>query len=105
MLYLQLQYWVQGMKQITFREDEIRGKSIKARYGAINEQSTTEFTYTVKNLLPYTYMEAQICVINTYYVSAPSSVVAFVTSRGGKSVLHCIITYNMCNRHRLNKCR
>jgi hypothetical protein len=68
------------MKQITFREDEIRGKSIKARYGAINEQSTTEFTYTVKNLLPYTYMEAQICVINTYYVSAPLDVTSATTS-------------------------
>ena len=93
MLYLQLQYWVQGMKRITFREDEIRGNSIKARYGAINKQSSTEFTYTVKNLLPYTYIEAQICVMNTYYVSAPSTVVAFVTSRGGKSVLHYITTY------------
>ncbi|XP_052088783.1 neuroglian-like [Mytilus californianus] len=77
-----LQYWIKDMKRVTFREDEILQKDLKSRYGAIQKRSVTELMYTVKDLLQYTYMEAQICVMNTHYVSGPSAIVSFVTARG-----------------------
>jgi len=75
------------MKRVTFREDEILEKDLQGRYGSVVKRATIELMYTVKDLLPYTYMEAQICVMNTHYVSGPSPIVSFVTARGGKKFL------------------
>ncbi|XP_052085471.1 neuroglian-like isoform X2 [Mytilus californianus] len=77
-----IQYWVKDMKKKTFREDEVLEKDLKSRYGTRKRRSVTELMYTVQDLLPYTYMEAQICVMNTHYVSGPSAIVSFVTARG-----------------------
>ena len=77
-----LQYWVKDMKRVTFREDEILEKDLQGRYGSVVKRATIELMYTVTDLLPYTYMEAQICVMNTHYVSGPSPIVSFVTARG-----------------------
>lgn len=75
------------MKRVTFREDEILEIDIQGRYGSVVKRSAIELMYTVTDLLPYTYMEAQICVMNTHYVSGPSPIVSFVTKRGGKKYL------------------
>ncbi|VDI06743.1 neuronal cell adhesion molecule, partial [Mytilus galloprovincialis] len=77
-----IQYWVKDKKKVTFREDEVLEKDLKSRYGSRKKRSVTELMYTVQDLLPYTYMEAQICVMNTHYVSGPSAIVSFVTARG-----------------------
>ncbi|VDI50448.1 Hypothetical predicted protein [Mytilus galloprovincialis] len=70
------------MKRVTFREDEILEKDMKPRYGSVKKRSIVEYTYTLKNLLPFTIMEAQMCLMNTYYVSGPSPIVSFVTNKG-----------------------
>ncbi|XP_071147603.1 neuroglian-like isoform X2 [Mytilus edulis] len=77
-----IQYWVKGMKRVTFREDEVLEKDMTPRYGSVKKRSIVEYTYTLKNLLPFTIMEAQMCLMNTYYVSGPSPIVSFVTKSG-----------------------
>lgn len=81
------------MKQATFREDDIFERNLLPRYGTRVDPSTTEFRHTVENLLPYTYMEAQICVTNTYYVSGPSPIAAFVTKAGGKMITKFVFVF------------
>lgn len=39
---------------------------------------------TVDYLLPYTYLEARVAVMNNYYVGRPSDIVQFRTDEGGR---------------------
>lgn len=91
------------MKRVTFREDEILEKDMKPRYGSVKKRSIVEYTYTLKNLLPFTIMEAQMCLMNTYYVSGPSPIVSFVTNKGGKSNSSFVNKYRDKTKCRLGR--
>lgn len=84
---------MKGKKRETFREDELLEKDLTPRYGSLTRKrrSITEFKYTLTDLLPFTYMEAQICVMTTHYVSGPSPIQGFVTARGGNYVISFVL--------------
>lgn len=77
-----IQFWRRGAKSETFREREVLKSQIKLKYTTRRKRAVTTLIYTIDDLQPYTNMEAQIVVMNTYYVSPPSAVIALTTLPG-----------------------
>ncbi|OWF36510.1 Neuroglian [Mizuhopecten yessoensis] len=77
-----IQFWRRGAKSDTFREREVLKSQIQLKYGSRRKRAVTTLIYTINDLQPYTYMEAQIVVMNTYYVSPPSAVISLQTKPG-----------------------
>ena len=48
--------------------------------------TTKTAIYQLKNLSPFSNMQLQICVMNTFYVGPPSDPIAFNTVEGGGSL-------------------
>ena len=74
--FQQIQYWRNNEKLATFREVEVLVEDIIKR-----DSSTAKYGLT--NLSPYSVMQLQICVTNTYYVGPPSDAIGFNTVEGG----------------------
>jgi len=67
----------------TFREVEIPIKELTpANYDTAPTMINSQ--YHLMNLSPYSNVGVQICVLNTFYVGAPSGVISFQTNEGGK---------------------
>ncbi|PVD25027.1 hypothetical protein C0Q70_15524 [Pomacea canaliculata] len=71
-----IQIWQRGYKNDTMREWNISPQD------ALASRNGIQFRTTVHDLLPMTTVEAQVSVMNNYYVSRPTDVVTFQTKAG-----------------------
>ncbi|XP_046363410.2 neuroglian-like isoform X3 [Haliotis rufescens] len=71
-----VQMWRRNLRETTMREWDITREEVEAnRIG-------NQIFATVDYLLPYTYLEARVAVMNNYYVGRPSDIVQFRTDEG-----------------------
>ncbi|XP_036370304.1 neuroglian isoform X2 [Octopus sinensis] len=79
-----IQYWKRNQKRSTFQDysfyiDDIEDKSQTRKKRSVN---SGEVTLQLKNVYPYSDIEAQVLVMNSYYVGPPSDVFSFKTEEG-----------------------
>ncbi|KAI8742890.1 neuroglian, partial [Biomphalaria glabrata] len=68
-------FWEQTQKALTVREQDIGPDVVKNATG-------NTFTARVENMVPNTKMEAQIAVLNNYFIGVPTETVRFTTQPG-----------------------
>ncbi|XP_046562215.1 neuroglian-like isoform X6 [Haliotis rubra] len=71
-----VQVWRRNLRETTMREWDIGPEEVEA-----NRVGNQIFA-TVDNLLPYTYLEARVAVMNNYYVGRPTDIIQFRTDEG-----------------------
>ena len=81
--HFQIQYWRNNEKLATFREVTVPVEEV------MPNPTTKTAIYQLKNLSPFSNMQLQICVMNTFYVGPPSDPIAFNTVEGGKNFFLC----------------
>ena len=55
------------------------------------KQTTKTASFQLTNLSPFSNMQLQICVMNTYYVGPPSDPIGFNTVEGGTLIVAVLI--------------
>ncbi|XP_064605046.1 neuroglian-like isoform X2 [Liolophura sinensis] len=74
-----IQYWKQNEKMVTFREQPVPHSSWNSSRDFCRPgKACVELT----NLFPYSFIEAQVVVMNNFYIGPPSPAIVFQTSEG-----------------------
>eukprot|EP00106_Octopus_bimaculoides_P008812 XP_014776254.1 PREDICTED: neuroglian-like [Octopus bimaculoides] len=79
-----IQFWKRNKKKSTFQDYTFYIDDIEDKNKARKKRSVSggQVTLQLKNVYPYSDIEAQVLVINSYYVGPPSDVFSFKTEEG-----------------------
>ncbi|KAH3820533.1 hypothetical protein DPMN_122277, partial [Dreissena polymorpha] len=78
-----IQYYVDGQKESTFREEEeLVSKLYPENWKPDGQTTLITSHYELKHLPPYTTVKVRVCVMNTFFVGPPSNEVTIQTHAG-----------------------
>lgn len=93
-LVFQIQYWRTDEKVSTFREVEVPLKEVMPKDPPPSGMKIRS-SYKLENLSPYSNMQVQVCVINNFFVGAPSDPRGFSTFEGGTNTSFVLVYTNI----------
>uniref|UniRef100_A0A2C9KWE9 Neuroglian n=1 Tax=Biomphalaria glabrata TaxID=6526 RepID=A0A2C9KWE9_BIOGL len=85
-------FWEQNQKALTVREQDVGPDVVKNATG-------NTFTARVENMVPNTKMEAQIAVLNNYFIGVPTETVRFTTQPGFPGPVELLRIMNIGDTH------
>ncbi|XP_055880517.1 neuroglian-like isoform X3 [Biomphalaria glabrata] len=86
-----IQFWLQGYKQETIRDVDLRPDDLENQFNIYNA--------SIKHLMPNARLEARVALLNNYFVSAPSETIQFSTPSGVSGPVQYLEEMNIADNH------